>query len=68
VFFVPLLHFSDYSFLFRHLVHRDDQHLLAHAMASNFTVRTCCYVCTYVRQTSKRYLIRLPLKVTIKSD
>jgi hypothetical protein len=32
------LHFSDYSFLVHHPVNRDDQHLLAHALASDFTV------------------------------
>jgi hypothetical protein len=30
--------FSDYSFLVYHPVNRDDRHLLAHAMASGFTV------------------------------
>jgi hypothetical protein len=30
--------FSDYSFLVHHPVNRDDQHLLTHAMASDFTV------------------------------
>jgi hypothetical protein len=34
----PLLFISDYSFLVGHTVDRDDQHLLAHAMASDFTV------------------------------
>jgi hypothetical protein len=29
---------SDYSFWVHHLVNRDDQHLLAHAMASDFSV------------------------------
>jgi hypothetical protein len=28
----------DYSFLVHHCVNRDDRHLLAHAMASGFTV------------------------------
>jgi hypothetical protein len=32
------LHFSDYSFLVHHPVNWDDQHLLAHAMSSDFTV------------------------------
>jgi hypothetical protein len=39
------LHFSDYYLLVRHPVNRDDRHLLAHAMASDFTVapsRCCC--------------------------
>jgi hypothetical protein len=40
---VPLLllsppFFSDYSFLVHHPVNWDDQHPLAHAMASDFTV------------------------------
>jgi hypothetical protein len=40
---VPLLilgppSFSDYSLLVHHPVNRDDRHLLAHAMASDFTV------------------------------
>jgi hypothetical protein len=30
--------FSDYSFRVRHLVNRDDRHLLAHAVASDLTV------------------------------
>jgi hypothetical protein len=30
--------FSDYSFRVHHLVNRDDRHLLAHAMASDFSV------------------------------
>jgi hypothetical protein len=30
--------FSDYSFWVHHLVNRDDRHLLAHAMASDFSV------------------------------
>jgi hypothetical protein len=33
-----VLHFSDYSFLVHHPVNQDDQHLLAHATASDFTV------------------------------
>jgi hypothetical protein len=32
------LHFSDYSFMVHHPVNRDDRHLLAHAMASDFSV------------------------------
>jgi hypothetical protein len=36
------LHFSDYSFWVQHLVNRDDQHLLAHAMASDFSVAKKC--------------------------
>jgi hypothetical protein len=40
---VPLLllgppFFTDYSFRVHHLVNRDDRHLLAHAMASDFSV------------------------------
>jgi hypothetical protein len=35
--FGPLFYY-DYSFLVHHPVNRDDQHLLAHAMASDFTV------------------------------
>jgi hypothetical protein len=39
---VPLLllgpPFSDYSFLVHHPVNQDDRHLLARAMASNFSV------------------------------
>jgi hypothetical protein len=31
------LHFSDYSFWVHHLVNWDDRHLLAHAMASDFS-------------------------------
>jgi hypothetical protein len=31
-------HFSDYSFLLHHHVNRDDLHLLARAMASDFSV------------------------------
>jgi hypothetical protein len=34
----PPQFFSDYSFLVHHPVNRDDQKLLAHAMASDFTV------------------------------
>jgi hypothetical protein len=34
--------FSDYSFLVHHPVNQDDWHLLAHAMASDFTV-ACQY-------------------------
>jgi hypothetical protein len=30
--------FSDYSFWFHHPVNQDDRHLLAHAMASDFSV------------------------------
>jgi chemotaxis regulatin CheY-phosphate phosphatase CheZ len=32
------LHFSDYSFHVHHPVNQDDRHLLAHAMASDFSV------------------------------
>jgi hypothetical protein len=32
------LHFSDYSLQVHHPVNRDDQHLLANAMASDFSV------------------------------
>jgi hypothetical protein len=44
---VPLLllgppFFSDYSFWVYHPVNRDDQHLLAHAMASDFSVEWQC--------------------------
>jgi hypothetical protein len=33
---------SDYSFWVHHLVNRDDRHLLAHAMASDFSVAWQC--------------------------
>jgi hypothetical protein len=36
--FYLALHLSDYSFLVHHPVNQDDRHLLAHAMASDFTV------------------------------
>jgi hypothetical protein len=43
---VPLLlgppFFSDYSFQFHHPANRDDWHLLAHAMASDFSVAWRC--------------------------
>jgi hypothetical protein len=32
------LYFSNYSFCIHHLVNQDDRHLLAHAMASDFSV------------------------------
>jgi hypothetical protein len=32
------LHFTHYSFRVHHLVNRDDRQLLAHAMASDFSV------------------------------
>jgi hypothetical protein len=35
-------HFSDYSFLVHKHVNQDDQHLLAHAMASDFSVAWQC--------------------------
>jgi hypothetical protein len=34
--------FSDYSFWVHHPVNRDDRHLLAHAMASDFSVAWQC--------------------------
>jgi hypothetical protein len=36
------LHFSDYSFRVHHLVNRHDRQLLAHAMASDFSVALQC--------------------------
>jgi hypothetical protein len=36
------LHFSDYSFWVHHLVSRDDRHLLANAMASDYSVAWQC--------------------------
>jgi hypothetical protein len=35
--------FSDYSFCVHHPVNRDDQHLLARAMASDFSVTWKCF-------------------------
>jgi hypothetical protein len=34
--------FSDYSFWVHHLVNRDDRHLLAHALASDFSAAWQC--------------------------
>jgi hypothetical protein len=57
-------HFSDYSFLVHHPVNRDDRHLLAHAMASEFTVtwqfsqREQLFVFV-TDQTSRSYLMAL---------
>jgi hypothetical protein len=34
--------FSDYSFRVHHLVNQDDRHLLAHAMASDFSAAWQC--------------------------
>jgi hypothetical protein len=36
------LHFFDYSLRVHHLINRDDRHLLAHAMASDFSVAWQC--------------------------
>jgi hypothetical protein len=45
------IHFADYSFWVHHFVNRDDRHLLAHAMASDFSAawqrlskRTICFL------------------------
>jgi hypothetical protein len=35
---LPSTIFSNYSFLVHHTVNQDDRHLLAHAIASDFTV------------------------------
>jgi hypothetical protein len=54
--------FSDYSFWVHHLVNRDDWHLLANAMASDFSVAWQCL--------SKRtivFLLRIKLH-SLKSD
>jgi hypothetical protein len=53
--------FSDYTFWVHHLVNWDDRHLLAHAMASDFSVAWQCL--------SKRtigFLLRIKLHALIR--
>jgi hypothetical protein len=55
--------FSDYSFWVHHIVNRDDRHLLAHAMASDFSVAWQCLskrtIVFFVKDQTPRVLLNL---------
>jgi hypothetical protein len=55
------LHFFPiYSFWVHHLVNRDERHLLAHAMASDFSAHpVCMYVGMYVHTYICMYVVIL---------